>query len=248
MSQYLLATFATICLVLPITPTLAQDKSDLRTTLPTKYKTQFQNGTLNLDGTILNATGQRFDCLDLTFRTETKDGMRTGTVSVINLGPKESKNFGIRLPAGRGAEHTATLPCEAPVVVTNPVPGKGEPNVPVPPPPIPQPPIDQTCTLVGQLNSDRGFNAQFKEHPNGPTLTSVLDTAVLMRNRMFAMSAPMDVQGNTAYYEFPDVPLGMNFELGLGGGWYFLSGKLPEARCVRAGTRQHISPADVGFR
>ena len=159
------------------------------------------------------------------------------------VSPKERKDFGIRLPPGKGVEHTATLPCEAPVVVADPVPGGAEPS-----PPVPQPQIDQTCTLVGELNSDREFNAGFKEHPNGPTLTSVLDTAVLLRNGKFAMSAPMDVQGTTAYYRFPDVPLGMTFELALGGGWYFLSGKLPVARCVSAGSRQHISPEAVGFR
>ncbi len=250
MSQNLLATLAAICLAMPVSSTLAQDDSDLRVTLPTKFNTQFKNGTLNVYGTILNATGQHYDCLDLTFRTETAKGMRSETVSVIDLAQKQRKDFGIRLPPGKGVEHTATLLCEAPVVVTDPVPGGAEPTPPVPQPspPVPQPQIDQTCTLVGQLNSDRGFSARFKEHPNGPSLTSVLDTAVLMRNRRSVMTAPMDVQGNTAYYEFPDVPLGMTFELGLGGGWYFLSGKLPVARCVSAGTRQHIPPEAVGFR
>ena len=253
MYQNALTLLVTIGLMMPVSSALAQDKSDLRVTLPTQFKTHFNNGTLNLDGTILNTTSQRYDCLDLTFRTATEKGVRTGTVSVIDLASRERKNFGLRLPPGKGAEHVATLPCETPVAVTDTVaeetqPESPAPQLPVPPPPAPQPQIDQTCTLAGQLNSDRGFSAQFKEHPNGPNLTSVLDTAVLMRNRQFAMSAPMDVRGNTAYYEFPDVPLGMTFELGLGGGWYFLSGELPELRCVRAGSRQHVPPEAVGFR
>ncbi len=243
MPQHLLATLATVCLVMPVLPALAQNNSDLRFSLPTKFETQFKNGALNLHGTILNATGQRFDCLELTFRLETENGVRIRTVSVNDLDPKERKDFSISMPPGKGVEHTATLPCDVPIVITDPVPGDTEPK-----PPVPQPPIDQTCTLVGQLNSAHGFSARFKEHPNGPTLTSVLDTAVLLINRKFAMSAPMDVQATTAYYEFPDVPLGMTFELALGDGWYFLSGKLPEARCLRAGTRQHISPAAVAHR
>jgi hypothetical protein len=238
MSKNLLATLVVICLVMPVSSTLAQNKTDLRILLPTKFNTQFKNGTVNAYGTIQNTTGQNFDCLDLAFRIGTQKGMRTETVSVINLGPKERKDFGIRLPPGKRVEHTTTSLCKAPVVVTNPVPR----------PPAPKPQIDQTCTLVGQLNSDRAFKARYKESPNGPSLTSVLDTAVLLRSGKFAMSAPMDVQGKTAYYRFPDVPLGMTFQLALGGGWYFLSGKLPVARCVKAGSRQHISPEAVGFR
>ncbi len=215
MPQHLLAMLATICLVMPVSSTLAQrggarrDNSDLRITLPTKFETQFRHGTLNVHGTILNATGQDFDCLDLTFRTETENGMRTGTVSVIDLASRDRKDFGLRLPPGKSAEHTATSLCEAPVVLTDPGPG------PIDQTDTPPRVDDQTCTLVGQLNSDRGFNAQFKESPNGPTQTSVLDTAVLLRNGRLVMSVPMDVQGTTAHYRFPDVPLGMTFELAL---------------------------------
>jgi hypothetical protein len=250
MSRYLLATLVIICLVMPFSSTLAQEKTDLRILLPTEFNTQFKSGTVNVYGTIQNKIGQNFDCLDLTFQIGTQKGKRTETVSVIKLGPKESKDFGIRLPPGRGVEHTATSLCKTPVVVSNPVPGGAEPRPPAsePMPPAPKPQVDQTCTLVGQLKSDRGFNAQFKETPNGPTQTSVLDTAVLLINGKFAMDAPMDVQGNTAYYRFPDVPLGMTFELALGGGWYFLSGKLPVARCNSAGVNRHISTEAVGFR